>query len=50
MTTWFTSDLHFGHTRLLELSGMRAVDHGGYHPVSGETLARHLDDLERTAG
>lgn len=26
------------------------VDHWGYHPVSGETLARHLDDLERTAG
>lgn len=25
MTTWFTSDLHFGHARLLELSVMRGA-------------------------
>lgn len=48
MTTWFTSDLHFGHARLLELSAGRGMAFASVEEMN-ETLVANWNSVVASA-
>ncbi|MBC7279059.1 metallophosphoesterase [Nocardioides sp.] len=48
MTTWFTSDLHFGHARLLELSAGRGTAFASVEEMN-ETLVANWNSVVESA-